>query len=496
MNWSDYDEKLEDKNTMACTDANIVNHVINITQSAIEKLHEIGLIAANNGGSLVSILNVSWKGVVTLLQIGEGVLGTKVNVANIILTLISLVNETLKTAAEAWSSSLKETVSVTEARRKFLPVKFYLINAVKISCLYPCQAFTVHTELTCCILVISTFKLSMSNEKLLKTASEVFTELLERTSFDLLNSLLSSDKVSQISKLEVLDSVFIAEADPDHQVKTPIMDAICSVASHVFDGVLSILLGRVALFLTLLRYSDDLEEHIKVWSSRKLGWLLDSLVDEIVYSGLLVLQIPVLCGSGKNVELVWQPLFSSLSDALKAFVINVSSSVVWTEIESFLLENLFHPHFLCSEIVLELMCFIVRYAEPGLLSRIIDKLCSLMKLVASSDSVLVHDSVMRKLARTISRLLCYETESMVDQVFKSVIDDDRTQLSSIVCLGLLMEGFPINLLSAKMRNITTQRILTDYFVFIESFKDKSVKTSGAVDSGFPIYALSASLQSL
>lgn len=503
INWNSTDERFEEKNSMEREGVNEMNHVVKITKYAIETLHEVGIIAAKIGGSLVSILNVSWKGVVTLLQIGDGDFGVKMSVADILSTLISLVNESLKCTAEAWSSSLKETVSTTEARRKFLPVKFYLINAVKISSLYPCQACTIHRELTLCVLIISTFKVSMSIEKHLKTASEVFTELLEKTSFDLLNSLLKSDQLKQSLKFEVLDSLFTNKSfessipgDLDDQYKIHKMDGIFSVSCQVFSGGRSVLLGQVELFLTFLRYSVDLEEDVKVGIARRLGWFFDSVVDEEVYSSVLVLRIPVSCSAGKNAELVWQPLYSSLLDASKTFMVVASSSEAWTEVESFLLENLFHPHFLCWEILMELWCFLVRYAEPRMVSGIIYKLCSMMNSLASSESVLVPGSGMRKLARSISMLLSFGTPSMVDQVFKFIIGDDRSHLSSLVCLALLTEGFPLSLLSDKVKSIATQRILSDFFVFIESFDEKLIQASNDGFFGGPVFALSASLQSL
>lgn len=84
-------------------------------------------------------------------------------------------------------------------------------------------------------------------------------------------------------------------------------------------------------------------------------------------------------------EVVWQPMLSSLLKALQIFMLVVSSSPAWRELESFLLENLFHPHLLCWEIIMELWCFMVRHAESGMVSGIAGKLCSLLKLVASSE---------------------------------------------------------------------------------------------------------------
>ncbi|KAJ6694963.1 HOLLIDAY JUNCTION RESOLVASE [Salix koriyanagi] len=134
VNWDLCDARPEkDGNNTDSKRANIMNHVTNITKCTTEKLCELGILAANDGGSLVTIINVSWKGVIALLQQGKRVLREMLSVQDIILTLISLVNEPLRCAAGAWSSSLEETISLTEARRTFLPSKFYLINAVKIS---------------------------------------------------------------------------------------------------------------------------------------------------------------------------------------------------------------------------------------------------------------------------------------------------------------------------------------------------------------------------
>src|SRR5262249_20274490 len=131
-------------------------------------------------------------------------------------------------AAEAWSSSLTDSISITEARRTFLPVKFYLINAVKISSLYPCQAYLVYREVALCVLSISTFKIILNYEKLLNTASEVFSELLEKTYMDLLISLLNSAEVTQELKFELLDWLF---ADEYSSSTTPGHSSNCHINS-------------------------------------------------------------------------------------------------------------------------------------------------------------------------------------------------------------------------------------------------------------------------
>ncbi|XP_059632239.1 uncharacterized protein LOC132274898 isoform X3 [Cornus florida] len=184
VNWDFFNARIDKaKNIIDFEGADNANHVINITSRCVEKLCELGILAAKDGGSLVTILNLSWRGVVTLLQRGKGALAVKVDVADIVLILISLANESLRCAAENWSSVLKEAVSVADAKRIFLPVKFYLINAVRISSQYPCQAFSIDRDITLCVLMISTFRISLSKGELLKSASELLGELLEPTAF-------------------------------------------------------------------------------------------------------------------------------------------------------------------------------------------------------------------------------------------------------------------------------------------------------------------------
>ncbi|CAA7054052.1 unnamed protein product [Microthlaspi erraticum] len=136
---------------------NTVCNLVSLITLGVKSLSELGMLAARDGGNLVTILNTSWKGVITLLQIDKQMV-SEVDIGEIILKLISLIKESLRFAAEAWSCSGKENVSATEARRVFLPVKFYLINAVKVVALFPSQASLVFKEIALCVLMISAFK--------------------------------------------------------------------------------------------------------------------------------------------------------------------------------------------------------------------------------------------------------------------------------------------------------------------------------------------------
>ncbi|KAJ9555642.1 hypothetical protein OSB04_010256 [Centaurea solstitialis] len=493
----DYDARTE-------KDVNIddkENHTISITKCTVENLVNLGILAANAGGNLVTILNLSWKGVVTLLQLCKGTLGVKMNIAEIILSLITLAKGSLCCAAQTWSS-LVDPVSVAEAKRIFLPVKFYLINAARIISHYPSQAFSVFEEITLCILMILTFRIFLGKEELLKSASEVLVELLEPTSIHLLNSLLSSAQLEHEHKCQILGWLFsditVSSFVPGDQISTyrdKSMDAIFSVTCASMRESNILLLGQVALFVNLLRSAPDLEDDVKLEVAKKLEWLLNILIDEDVYSSILALPVPLLHCSGQVQELAYQNMFSSIIHAIKTFMLVVSSTSVWGEVESFLLENLFHPHHLCWEIVMELWCFMVRHAETDMGNHVINTLCTLLRTTASWESVQNPCSVLRKLARSICMLLRHGSQSMADRVFNFVNSNASTSLSSMY-IALLMEGFPLNFLSDKVRSVAKQKIVTDYFCFLDIFVDDSSRQCGNGMFGAPVFALSAALQSL
>ncbi|CAA7018354.1 unnamed protein product [Microthlaspi erraticum] len=250
------------------------------------------MLAARDGGNLVTILNTSWKGVITLLQIDKQMV-SEVDIGEIILKLISLIKESLRFAAEAWSCSGKENVSATEARRVFLPVKFYLINAVKVVALFPSQASLVFKEIALCVLMISAFKVLLSQQSHGKSAGEVMTDLLEKTTCFISN---------HVSKKQIHDS----------QAKTTLVD-ILSLSVESATSARVLLLARVVLFQSVMRYSSELEEDAKLAVTTKLQWLLDVLIDAEVYSSVLSSQLPVADGSGKTI--IWESMYFS-SDSI------------------------------------------------------------------------------------------------------------------------------------------------------------------------------------
>ncbi|KAG9143040.1 hypothetical protein Leryth_006299 [Lithospermum erythrorhizon] len=497
VNWDQY--RKEEKNSGGSEETDHVNHVINVMKYTIEKLCQLGILAANDGGSLVSVLNLSWKGVVTLLQLGKGALAVKIDVAGILLTLNSLAKESLKCAAEIWSNPLKAVVSVEEAKRIFLPVKFFLINAVRIITQYPSQAFSVFKEITLTVIMISTFRISLSKHELLKPVSVALAETLEPTSVHLLNSVINSAQLRQDEKFKILDWLFGSENNetsghmPVHENPQFFsLEEIFSVTVDSVDKSIQLLPGRFALFLNILKGASDLDDDIRLGMARKLGWLFGALVDESIYSS--VMGIPGSSGSTQGKELVNQSLIYLILHSLKTFIIVVSSTQAWDEVESFLLENFFHPHYLCYEIVTELWCFVFRHADTEVVIDIIDKLCSLLICMADPVSVLTSSSALRRIARSISMLVTYGLPSVADQIFSSVLNNKRGQFMPSFYAALLMEGFPLDCLSEKMRNSAQKSLVADYFDFLEKFNNDFPKISASETFGTPVFCLSAALQ--
>ncbi|XP_026664588.2 uncharacterized protein LOC103717938 isoform X1 [Phoenix dactylifera] len=484
------------------------SHIISITVCTIENLYELGIFAAS-GGSLASVLNVSWKGVVSLLQLGKGVLAEKIVVGNIILTLVSLAIESLKCASQALSATLQETLAISEAKRTFLPIKFYLINAVRISSEFPCEAINIHKEITRCVLLISSLGIYFSKDTHLRAASEALVEFLEPTSFLLLHTLLNSAEIKPESKFLIMDWLFKDEIESDSidlennvntAAKSTSLDSLFTVDSDAIPRTKTLMLGRVIVFLYLLKTSTVLREEMVLGISRKLECLLNILMHEEVYSSILGLQIPVLCGFGANPGVVWQSMLSSVLHALKTFII-VSSSLdpAWMEVETFLYENLFHPHFLCVEIVTELWGFIMRHAETDMVNCILNRLFLFLKMIASSEPALTPNSALRKMSRSICVLLTYAPVAIVDHVSTSILSDNSTFLSSVIYLALLMEGFPLDSLSDNIKSLATQKIVTAFYGFMETNSSELALniSPGSCSSslpGLPVYALSSALR--
>lgn len=498
-------------NESAEEELDIGSHAIDMIVSTIKYLYDLGLFAASGGGKLVTLLNVSWKGVVSLLQLAKGYLSEKIDVADIILNLVSMAIESLRCATEAWSLTLNEKIASADAKRTFLPIKFYLINAVRISSDYPHEALVVHRDVIRCSLLILSLGISFSKDTKFRAASEALAEFLEPTSLLLLHTLLNTSNIKLESRLLILDTLFCSENDP---TSTSVEEAYSSARSDLLGSIFlvncdniftaeAVKIGRLVLFLNLFKTSAVLKEEIVVAISGKLELLLDMLMHEEVYSLALGLEIPLFCGLAQGSGVIWQPMFSFILLSLKTFmIISASYSAAWMKVEAFLFENIIHPHFLCIEIITEMWCFLLSHAETSMSDFILDRVCTILKLVASSDPNLEPLSVLRKISRLVCNLISYVSPaSSVDRFYNNLfISEDNSNLAKIVSVALLMEGFPLDLLVDDSKLVAIQKLVTSFYHFIESKTNEQElppKESDVYDSinlGLPVHALSSALQ--
>uniref|UniRef100_A0A0D3FDQ0 Uncharacterized protein n=1 Tax=Oryza barthii TaxID=65489 RepID=A0A0D3FDQ0_9ORYZ len=442
-------------------ETDLTSNIAQITACTIQSLCKIGTHAASSGGSQVILLNISWKGIISLLQLGKGMVEEKVNVREIILIPISVAIESLRVATERWCVPLQEVLGTAEARRAFLPIKYFLTNAVRICSIYPSEAMAIYK--------------SIIRNPRLKAASELLFELLEPSSFLLLDTLMKSTEVSPESKCQLVQYFLekVRTGNPeytgevDHTMNFATLGCIFSVDSDVDNINRALLPAEFTVFLHFLNASPWLREEVVIELCKKLHLFLNILTLEDVYSYVLGCQIPALSSDDDSPKVVWQPVYTSLIQALKTFMIAASSSsAAWSEFEVFLLENLFHPHFLCLEILTELWCFFMHYAEAETSTYLINQLFLLLKTLASPEEVLAPLSALRKLARASCNILSYASSATIDQIYTML--NDSSSKSSILYLALLMEGFPFDSLSRGVKEHAVKTLFTSFAGYLQN----------------------------
>uniref|UniRef100_A0A0E0NPJ5 Uncharacterized protein n=1 Tax=Oryza rufipogon TaxID=4529 RepID=A0A0E0NPJ5_ORYRU len=442
-------------------ETDLTSNIAQITACTIQSLCKIGTHAASSGGSQVILLNISWKGIISLLQLGKGMVEEKVNVREIILIPISVAIESLRVATERWCVPLQEVLGTAEARRAFLPIKYFLTNAVRICSIYPSETMAIYK--------------SIIRNPQLKAASELLFELLEPSSFLLLDTLMKSTEVSPESKCQLVQYFLekVRTGNPeytgevDHTMNFATLGCIFSVDSDVDNINRALLPAEFTVFLHFLNASPWLREEVVIELCKKLHLFLNILTLEDVYSYVLGCQIPALSSDDDSPKVVWQPVYTSLIQALKTFMIAASSSsAAWSEFEVFLLENLFHPHFLCLEILTELWCFFMHYAEAETSTYLINQLFLLLKTLASPEEVLAPLSALRKLARASCNILSYASSATIDQIYTML--NDRSSKSSILYLALLMEGFPFDSLSRGVKEHAVKTLFTSFAGYLQN----------------------------
>ncbi|CAA7018353.1 unnamed protein product [Microthlaspi erraticum] len=145
---------------------------------------------------------------------------------------------------------------------------------------------------------------------------------------------------------------------------------------------------------------------------------------------------------------------------------------------------------------MELWCFWVRHATEDLVADMIDKLCTFIMSMSSSETPLCPDSVLRRTTKSICFLLTHSHKSLTARVYKNISTESRSESAPDAYLALLLEGFPLNFLTDRIKNDAKKQIVADFFHFIENFNEKPSNSSRYTVLGAPVFALSACLRIL
>jgi hypothetical protein len=140
----------------------------------------------------------------------------------------------------------------------------------------------------------------------------------------------------------------------------------------------------------------------------------------------------------------------------------------------------------------------MRYAEPEISNYLINQVVLLLKNVASSENVLAPFSVLQKVACALCTILSYACSATVDQIYTCLLNDENSSKSSILHLGLLMEGFPFSSLSGSIKEFAVKKILSCFASYLEGYYNNhwaiNLPTSSWGVAGLPVHALASVLQ--
>lgn len=93
-------------------------------------------------------------------------------------------------------------------------------------------------------------------------------------------------------------------------------------------------------------------------------------------------------------------------------------------------------------------------------------------------------------------LVNHGTKSEADHVYSSIIGTNESQLSSVMLVALLVEGFSLQVLSDNFKETAGKRIIADYCGFVGSFHGRLLGVGSSFLSRAPVFALSASPPSM
>ncbi|KAH7439548.1 hypothetical protein KP509_04G066400 [Ceratopteris richardii] len=433
-----------------------------IVRSGVSTFMEIGKFAAVNGRDWVGMLNITWKGVIALLQTvnGKDIMSKLLDIHEIIRVIIGCTMESLNSAAESCDVLIQEKKdmnNISELKRLCIPVKFFLLNLIRVVTYFPWHAVDAFDDIIECGLHIILLRVEMSESSYMKSVAEAIVEIVEPNLFILLRTLFTSSEIKLQTKLQFLnDLIGIGNWNGSFSLSDMgkrKLDEIHSESTEICYGrEANALLSRLLIYLSLLDCSHDFGAELLLELARRLDFPLQVICDSKIYAKLFELQVFATCGPPK---LLWQYVYRALVKTLEMFFIALSGTEAWAEVEEFLYRNILHPHPLCRELILELWCFVSRHCEGCVVEVHIQDLVDVLNNMINLPFATLSEWPIRTITRLICSLVKSDPCHLACKVYEltfgmgSFAGDVKLGLST----ALLREHFPIVVLDDDTRSL-------------------------------------------
>ncbi|KAI5071648.1 hypothetical protein GOP47_0013899 [Adiantum capillus-veneris] len=439
----------------------------------VSAVMDIGKFSARNGRDWVGMLNVAWKGVTALLQTmtRKDVISRILDIQLIINTMIGCMKESLKNAAESWNAVVQEkddNVNVAELKRLCIPVKFFLINVIRVVTHYPYQAVDAFNDIVESALRIISLRLEISECPRLKFVAEAIVEILEPSLFILFCTLLNSSELEFQVKLQLLNGLFGTNNEEgfilSNNVDKRELDKVNEEDVKICFGQ-EVNLGRLILFLGLLQSCQHCGDKMSHELAKRLDFPLQMICKAEIYAKVFE---PQVSRTQLTAKVTWQPLYIILLKTLQMFFVALAETEAWTEAEDFLYRNVLHPHMLSRELILELWCFISRHSESSIVKEHIQDLLYALSGLLESSTATCSDWPVRTITRLICLLIKADPAYLATQVYELAFGTDPFATTPTLKLAsaLLKEHFPISILPEELKSqviLSAKRALSEYW---------------------------------
>ncbi|GJP47052.1 hypothetical protein CLOM_g6282 [Closterium sp. NIES-68] len=343
-------------------------------------------------------------------------------------------------------------------QRIFMLTKFFQNNAIRVALLYPVEACDPAAAEDMVGLLFAYAGLLHFSDRHGRSAegsvqkgsglkwpvpflvAEAMAQMLGPTMFGLVHNILTSEKVSEAAKSNLVLHIIpaaVSRGPQPNMIWRVVSSAGSSEGSTTRTNLIALeqhslemaewqACGRLVAATTVLEGAASYSDQMLSLLTNNLGSLNNLAAGQHSYAPLLSQAIWPFPNQRKEgtdkggaaaataARATRQVLlFSQLTHGLKVFVSvlgarvtsscqpasmdveqkNLGSLPLWEEIEAFLFQNAVHPHPICSELARDTWCFLIRHADPQIARRHAELL--LLSLQASLQTAVKNSSMLR-----------------------------------------------------------------------------------------------------